>query len=154
MNNLKLASTLLCAMVLLTACAKDPASDLAVSKMTEEQRQAAPFLALNDDKPGTPVKVQPYTARGKYTIVEYYSPYSPESAYFQPRLLNLAQSSNQLAVRTININRPEVQQVDWQSPVLQDHEIRSLPYFVIFDPQQNLRAHGRPAYTQVMQWIR
>lgn len=140
--------------ILLSSCSHQPGDDLAVAKKPASQLQATPYLALNDDRPGTPVDVQQYLVPGKYTIVYYYSPYSSPNDDFRQSLAQLVQARQELAVRTVNVNRPEVQSVDWDSPVVQGARLNALPYFFIFDPKQNLRAHGRPAYEQILQWIR
>lgn len=142
--------------MLATGCGQKSASDdLAVAKMSNEQIQATGYLPLNDDIPGTPVPLQRYLPVGKYTTVVFYSPYDGESAYILQSLAQLTKVRPDIAVRTINVNRPEVQgAVDWQSPVFQGSPVQKLPYIQIYDPRQSLRAQARPAYEQVMQWIR
>ncbi|MBS2005611.1 MAG: hypothetical protein JST01_01130 [Cyanobacteria bacterium SZAS TMP-1] len=141
-------------LLLLTACSHDPADDLAVAKMSVEEAQATNYLPLNDDMPGTSVDARHYLVPGKFTIIEYYSPYDQSCINLAPQLIQLARVNNRVAIRTININRPEVQEVDWQSPVAIDAEIKALPYFVMYDPRKILRAKGRPAYEQVNQLVR
>jgi thiol-disulfide isomerase/thioredoxin len=138
----------------LTACSRKGAGDdLAVAKIPRAQLQATNFLPLNDDKPGTSVDVQRYLVPGKYTIVFFFSRYDPTCQSLEPRLAQLSQVRPDLAVRTINVNRPEAQAVDWESPIVREWQISTLPYVQIYDPHQSLRAQGRPAYTQVTQWV-
>ncbi len=140
--------------VLLTACSQgQPVDDLAVAKIPISEMQATGYLALNADKPGAFVTVQNYLVPGKYTLVHYFSPYDGVSAGLESQLIQLTQVRSDIAVRTVNINRPEVKSIDWQSPALENAGIQKLPYFQIFDPSQNLRAQARPAYEQVSQWI-
>lgn len=148
-----IASMVLLSLWLTFGCSKEQGSDLAVDRLTIEQQQATNFLPLNPDKPGTPVNVLNYLAPGKYTIVAYFSPHDATSVEIEPKLIQLTQSRNDIALRTVNINRPDVQSIDWQSPILVDAEIQTLPYFQIYDPAQALRAQGRPAYEQIKQWI-
>lgn len=138
---------------MLTACANEQGSNLAVDKLTIEQQQATNFLPLNPDSPGTPVEVANYLVPGKYTIVAYFSPRDEKSVEIEPKLIQLTQSRNDIALRTVNINRPEVTSVDWQSPIIVQDEIQTLPFFRIYDPGQSLRAQGRPAFEQINQWI-
>jgi hypothetical protein len=142
------------ALTLLSACSSHNGDELAVAKMPKSQMQATEFLRLNEDKPGTPVDVQHYLVPGKYTIVEYLSPYDGLSVNIEQRLAQLCQVRRDIAVRIVNINRPEVQQVDWESPVIQYARIQKLPFIQIYDPNQSLRAQGRPAYQQVIEWVR
>ncbi len=141
--------------VTLSSCnrAESGESDLEVSRIPTSELQATAFVQLNEDKPGTPVDVRKYLVPGKHTIVGYLSAYDDSSLNIEPRLLKLTEIRKDLAVRIVDINRPEVKAVDWESPIIQDLRIQSLPYFEIYDPAQALRAHGRPAYEQVSQWI-
>jgi hypothetical protein len=143
--------------MLLSACSNDPrdeVDDLAVAKMPKDQVQSTNYLPLNEDKPGTAPRVQRYLVPGKFNIVMYYSPYDGPSMNYAPRLMQLPQVNQNIAVRTVNINRPEIQGVDGESPIVIDMQLHELPYFVIFDPRQNVRAKGRAAFEQVNQLIR
>lgn len=142
------------ALTMMVACSKDEAvEDLAVAKIPVAELQSTGYLPLNADKPGTFVEVEKYLVPGKYTLVAYFSPFDGVYAGLEPRLVQLTQARPDIAVRTVNVNRPEVQGIDWQSPVLGDLGITKLPYFQIFDPAQSLRAQARPAYEQVSQWV-
>ncbi len=145
------------ALMLLSACSNDPrdeVDDLAVAKIPKDQMQSTNYLPLNEDKPGTPPRVQRYLVPGKYNIVMYYSPYDGPSMAYAPRMMQLPQVNQSIAVRTVNINRPEIQGIDWESPIAVDMQLQTLPYFVIFDPRQNMRAKGRAAFEQVNQFMR
>lgn len=146
-------SVLLSTLVLSTACSLQKADDLAVAKIPVDQVQATLYLPLNADKPGMPATVERYLVPGKYTIVAYFSQYDAPSMNVLPRLAQLPGVNNTVAVRTVDINRSGVQGIDWQSPVVQEAGIQTLPYFQIFDPGRNLRAHGRPAQEQIGQWV-
>jgi hypothetical protein len=147
-------SMLLLSLALVSGCSKGGGGDdLAVAKIPRAQLQATNFLPLNEDKPGTPVDVHRYLVPGKYTIVFFFSRYDPTCQNLEPRLAQLSQDRHDLAIRTVNVNRPEAQAVDWESPVVRQWQITTLPYVQIYDPSQSLRAQGRPAYTQVCQWV-
>ena len=149
-------SVTLCTLMLLSACSNDPndvIDDLDVAKMPKEQVQAASFLPLNADKPGENLHVTRYLAKGKYNIVMYYSPYDGLSPSFEAKLKQLLQVRQDIAVRTININRPEIQGVDWESQLALDLQLKNLPYFVIYDPRLIMRAKGRTAFEQVNQFV-
>ncbi len=148
-------SAVLLTLFALSACAeKEVPDDVAVASMPIEKVQTSDFLPLNDDKPGTYVTIQRYFVPGKYNVIQYFSPNDGASAEIIPRLAQLTQARKDIAVRTVNVNRPEVVEgIDWQSPVLENSAVRTLPYFQIYDPSGSLRAQARPAYEQVMQWI-
>ncbi|MBY0552389.1 MAG: hypothetical protein K2W95_34230 [Candidatus Obscuribacterales bacterium] len=138
----------------LTGCSNDlQVEDLAVAKMPVSEMQATNYLPLNADKPGSFVTVQNYLVPGKYTLVQFFSPYDGVSPLIEQQLIQLSQSRQDLAIRTVNVNRPDVQGIDWQSPALQMARVSKLPFYMIFDPARNLRAQSRPAEEQVKQWL-
>ena len=53
----------------------------------------------------------------------------------------------------VDINRPEVHKIDWQSPVAQQYGLQSIPFFKIVGPNGQLIAEGKPARDQVDAWI-
>ena len=137
--------------MLLGACSQAEEDKLAVAKISAQELQNTPFVALNYDIPGTPVTIQRYLVPGKFTIVYFYSPYSEED--FNEALKELVVRDRKLAVRTVNVNREGVEGVDWDSPVVEAARLNSLPYFFIYDLAGSLRAHGRPAHEQIVQWV-
>ncbi len=142
------------ALLMLSACgAKEELDDVAVAKMPREQMVATSFLPLNPDNPGEYVTVERYLVPGKYTVVAFFSQYDGVSPQLIPWLNQLTQVRQDIAVRTIDVNRQGVQGIDWQSSVLNGSGITKLPYFQIYDPTQSLRAQARPAYEQVTQWV-
>lgn len=140
-------------LMFLVACAENPADQLAVARLSPEEIQSTEFLPLNDDLPGFPVDAERYLIPGKFNIVFFYSPYDAESIRLSSGLARLPQIRENIAVRTVNINREGIEQVDWQSPLVQECRINSLPYVRIYEPRLNLRAQGRPALEQLKQWI-
>lgn len=127
--------------------------DLAVATMPIAEVQAADFLMLNEDKPGTPATVERYFVPGKYNIVGYFSAYDDTCVELEKALLQLTQTRKDIAVRIVDINRPGVESIDWQSPVAEEMRLQTLPHFQIFDPSGKLRAQGRPALEQVRAWV-
>ncbi len=55
-----------------------------------------------------------------------------------PELERLANDSDQIAVRKINI-------IDWTTPVVQQHRVTELPFFLLFDTHGELLASGDDA---------
>jgi thiol-disulfide isomerase/thioredoxin len=90
---------------------------------------------------------------GKVTLVEFTSPYCGPCLSLAPLLEQLSAKRPDLAIKKININRPEVKTIDWRSPVAQQYGIRSVPYIVIFDSKGKVMAQGRPAMQQLSGWL-
>ncbi len=102
---------------------------------------------------GERVELEKYIPEGKTTIVDFYSEYCPPCRALSPRLEKLAQSRPDIFIIKVDINRPGVQGIDWQSPVAQQFQLRSIPHIRIYGPDKQLQIEGREAYMQLLQWI-
>ena len=77
-------------LISLTACSPGtPVDDVAVAKMPLGEMQATSYLPLNPDKPGTPVTIQNYLVPGKFTLVQFFSPYDGISPGLEAQLIRL-----------------------------------------------------------------
>jgi thiol-disulfide isomerase/thioredoxin len=121
---------------------------------------SAPGLARavqegNAGQEGSALALQTLPVKGKITLVDCYSPYCPPCLRLAPLMEELAQKRRDLEIIKLNINRPEVLgRIDWQSPLAKQLGLRSIPHFLIFDPQGRLTAQGFEARRQVLDWLR
>jgi len=58
-----------------------------------------------------------------------------------------------IIVRSFNVNRKGVDGIDWESPLVAEYRIRSLPYLEIFNEKGVLIAEGNSAKKQVIDAI-
>lgn len=107
----------------------------------------------NRGNTGQPLDVKSLVVRGKTTVVDFYSPFCPPCMYLAPLLARLGESRPEMSIQRVNINRPEVNGIDWRSPLAQQYQIRSVPYFMIFNPRGQLLAQGREAFEMVQRWL-
>jgi thiol-disulfide isomerase/thioredoxin len=106
---------------------------------------------------GQEVKLEEFLVPGKVTLFIFTSEYCPPCrAYAEPLLLLHEQRTN-VAVVKVDINRSEVHQIDWQSPVAKEFDLHSIPHFRIFGPDGKMIADdnddSRAARAMVDQWI-
>ena len=142
---MKLLPTLLCS-VLLTG------STLAEQNHT---KGAEPLRIAH----GEMVNLTDYLVPGKTTVFDFTSEYcGPCRAYEQPLHL-LHQKRADIAVVKVDINRPGLTKIDWQSPVARQYGMSSIPHFKVFGPDGQLIAEdqphpgGHPARHLVDGWI-
>lgn len=107
----------------------------------------------NAVNPGHTLDLQSLAVTGKTTLIDIYSPFCPPCLALAPLIEKLAANRPDLAIKRVNINRQEVQEIDWRSPLAQQYKIRQVPYFMIFDPQGQLVAEGQGAIPQVESWL-
>lgn len=116
--------------------------------------QAGSVEEVNWGRGGETLELNTLPVFGRTTLVDFYSPFCPPCVQVAPLLEELGQRRADLVIKKININRPQVQGIDWKSPLAQQHQIRSVPHFLIFNPQGKLVARGQTAMNQVISWLR
>jgi thiol-disulfide isomerase/thioredoxin len=107
----------------------------------------------NRGSAGQALEVKSLAVKGKTTLIDFHSPFCPPCVKLAPLLAKLAAKRPDLAVKKVNINRPEVNGIDWHSPLAEQYLIRSVPYFMIFSPDGKLRSEGHEAFKTVKRWL-
>ncbi|MBM4285301.1 MAG: thioredoxin family protein [Deltaproteobacteria bacterium] len=106
----------------------------------------------NVGREGQETDVKKLVAKGQYTLLDFWSPYCGPCLQIAPILVKMADKKRDLVVVKLNINRPDVQGIDWKSPLAQQYKLRSIPHLVIFDKKGKQMAAGRPAFDLFVKW--
>lgn len=108
---------------------------------------------INKDKPGEEIDVTPFLAKGKTTVVDFYSEYCGPCVRIAPLLKKLDEKRDDIVVIKIDINRPGVSRIDWQSPAAAQYNLKSIPHFKIYGTSGDLEDEGNNAYKRVGQLL-
>lgn len=100
---------------------------------------------MNRGKEGQVFTVTDYLSKGKTNLVEFSSPACPSCQALKSKLVALAQKDPSLVVNQVVIDRPGSAGIDWQSPLARQYELRSVPYFKVYDGAGKLLAEGEAA---------
>lgn len=118
------------------------------------QSYAGAVQEANAGRGGQPLELNKLPVKGKITVVDFFSQYCPPCMRLGPLLEQLAQKRSDLAIKKVDIQRPEVSgKIDWQSPLAQQLELHSIPHFMIFDERGKLSSQGQEAMKQVIGWL-
>jgi thiol-disulfide isomerase/thioredoxin len=121
--------------------------------------------AASKDKPAKPqhishgekVNLQDYVVPGKTTVFDFYSDYCPPCVRIAPELEKLHAKRADIVVIKVDINRPGVKGIDWESAVAKQHVKGGIPHFKIFGPDGKLIAEDGPtmrrAADMVGRWL-
>jgi len=115
---------------------------------------AGPVVDGNQGREGQALEIKSLLARGKYTLVDFWSPYCEPCLKIAPIMKKLAATRADLQVVKLNINRPGTTGIDWKSPLAQQYNLRSIPHLVIFDKKGKQMAAGRPAFDLFVEWAK
>ncbi|MCX5892648.1 MAG: thioredoxin family protein [Deltaproteobacteria bacterium] len=118
------------------------------------QSYAGAVQEANAGRGGQPIDLKSLPVKGKITVVDFFSQYCPPCMQLAPLLEQLAQKRSDLAIKKVNIQRPEFSGgIDFRSPLGQQLGLRSIPHFMIFDKGGKLTVEGKEAYKQVLGWL-
>jgi len=102
---------------------------------------------------GMEVKLEDYVVPGKKTVFDFTSDYCPPCRAIAPYLDRMHEKRDDIAVVKVDINRPGVKRIDWESPVAKQHGLRSVPYFKVYGPDGQVMAEGNAARSLVGEWL-
>ena len=102
---------------------------------------------------GKQVKLADYLVPGKTTVFDFTSEYCPPCRAIAPMMEKVHMTRADIAVVKVDINRPGVKVIDFESPVARQYRLPSIPYFKIFGPDGKLRAEGDEARKIVIGWF-
>jgi thiol-disulfide isomerase/thioredoxin len=112
-----------------------------------------PDLApLEAAAPGESVELAAYVVPGKTTLFEFYSRRCAHSAEMAPVMQFLAEQRGDLAIRQVDIDRADAEEIDFDSPIAEQYEVHATPSFRIYDADGALIASGSAAKDIVRQW--
>jgi len=103
---------------------------------------------------GQEIKLEDYLVSGKTTVFDFYSQYCPPCRALAPYLEMLHKTHDDISVVVVEINRPGVQRIDWESPVAKEYQLSSIPYLRIYDAEGRLAVDGDEARTKIDDWLK
>ncbi|MBA3850144.1 MAG: hypothetical protein C0502_09140 [Opitutus sp.] len=105
---------------------------------------------------GERIELADYLVPGKTVIFDFTSQYCPPCRMYDEPLKALHQKRADIAVVKVDVNRPGVKKIDWDSPVAKQYGMNSIPRFKIFGPDGKLLAEdigdNKPARRLVNEW--
>jgi len=125
---------------------------------TPDASQAADGVSLRTDavtthSPGQAIDIERLVVSGQTTVFDFYSDGCPPCRRISPRLAELDRRRDDVVVRKIDINRPGINGIDWQSPVVAQYGIRSIPHFILYDPAGRRSHEGPDATREVLRLL-
>ncbi|MBM4287167.1 MAG: thioredoxin family protein [Deltaproteobacteria bacterium] len=115
---------------------------------------AGQFFEANAGQGGQRINISTLAVKGQITLIEFSSPFCPPCVRLAPRLEQLAQRSNNLVIIRLDINRPGFKGIDWKSPLAVQYNLKTVPYFVIYNQKKEKVAQGDKAMDHVEKWLR
>ena len=132
--NRRLLAAALTALVALSAVVVSSASAAATAA-----------AAIKGPKPahvakGQPVNLTDYLVPGKTVVFDFYSDYCPPCVQVAPLLDELHRTNANVVVVKVDINRPGVKRIDFDSPVAKQYRLPAVPHFKVYGPDGKLKA--------------
>ena len=93
---------------------------------------------------GQPVKLTDYLVPGKTVVFDFYSDFCGPCVQVAPALEKLHQTKPDVVVVKVDINRPGIKGIDWDSPVVRQYKVQAVPHFKVYGPDGKLKAEDGP----------
>lgn len=106
----------------------------------------------NAGKGGQPIDVKKFVKPGQTTIIDFYSNSCPPCMALAPKLSAMAAKRPNTQVVKLNIDRPNAQGIDFDSPLAKQYNLRGIPALMVFDESGKLKAEGPEALRMVLGW--
>ncbi len=107
---------------------------------------------------GASVKLTDYLIPGKTVVFDFYSDYCGPCVQVAPALEKLHKTRADIVVVKVDINRPGIKGIDWQSPVAQQYGLHSIPHFKVYGPNGKILAEdgegSQKARQMVLGWLK
>ncbi len=104
-----------------------------------------PLAAVMEITRGQQVELLDFVEPGYYTVFDFYSEYCPPCVALKPTVEELAEVSDEIVLRVVNINREGHKGIDWKSPVAVQYGMNSIPHFKVYDKDGTLMLEGNAA---------
>jgi len=112
---------------------------------------STPAVAIaNIDAPGQPTDITQYVVPRHVTMIVFYSNNCPTCRSMDRTLRTLVERRPRTVLRYVDIDRPKMSSIDFQSPLARQYGITRVPTFVVYD-QMGQRLPGGTAI--VSEWI-
>lgn len=132
------------------SCKIEPTDEVKIGPETGNEPAELKILEITR---GEEVDIKAYLVQGKTTIVDFFSPFCPPCMKLKPHIEAMVESSEDMALRLININRDGVKGIDWTAPVVAQYGISGVPHFKIYGSTGDLVAEGDDAYQKIYELI-
>ena len=92
---------------------------------------------------GQTVVLTDFLVPGKTVVFDFTSKFcGPCQGYNEPLKLLHAKRAD-IVVVEVDINRPDIRGIDWESPVAQQYGLHSIPHFKVYSPAGRLLAEDK-----------
>ncbi|NLO05032.1 MAG: thioredoxin family protein [candidate division WS1 bacterium] len=127
--------------------------EMADTARKRSQNVLSPSEDLRVVSQGERVELTDYLVPGQTMIVDFYSEYCPPCVQIGPYIERLAEQRDDIILLKVDINRPDVQGIDWESPVARQYSLSGIPFFMVYGPDGELQAQGTQAREMIFGWL-
>lgn len=92
-----------------------------------------PAVPMIEIAHGEEFELEDYIVPGKINIFNFFSEFCGPCNAIKPKVMALNEGNPDVNIIRVNVNRPGFQGIDWNSPVVKQYKLRSIPYFIIIE---------------------
>ena len=108
------------------------------------------YIYINSDNPGQMISINDYIQNGYINIFDLYSKYCGPCEIIGEKLKKLLDKRKDIVVNKVDIDRPNSNGIDFESPIAKQYGIEYIPHFYIYYPDTKKWITGEEASIEVM----
>lgn len=114
---------------------------------------AGRVIHSNDSNPGSAIELQKFLSKNESTLLFIHSPHCGPCKRISPKIDSLAKKKSDLHIVDVLLDSKKEHGIGWDSAAAKQFNIHSVPQFMIYDKNGQLRESGEKAEDQVDAWL-
>jgi thioredoxin-related protein len=127
-------------------------SVLLIFIMIEARVAVAQERFWNNSSPGQRFEITDNLDRERVTIVVFHSDRSSACLNFKKKLAELVSQDASFKVGYLDIDRDDAKDIDWNSPLSRQYNLRSVPYVVVYQGKTKLNEGHKAREFLLKRW--
>lgn len=114
---------------------------------------AGGVIHANENDPGSAIDLQKYLSKSESTLLFIHSPHCGPCRRISPKIDALAKKKPDLKVVDVILDSKKAHGIGWDSAAAKQFNIHSVPQFMVYDKNGQLRMSGDKAEDEVDAWL-
>ena len=124
-------------------------ADRRLESIVDSLTTASGARMLPEISHGQSIEINDVVAKDKPSLLYFGSPYCGPCMEHLPLIERLAGGQDEYHVVFVNVNRPDVEEIDWQSPVCKQFGLENLPTLKFYSPDGTVLAEDDAAIEKI-----
>ena len=114
---------------------------------------AGGVVHANENDPGSAIDLKKYLSKNESTLLFIHSPHCGPCRRISPKIDALAKKKADLKIVDVILDSKKAHGIGWDSAAAKQFDIHSVPQFIVYDKNGQLKMSGDKAEDEVDAWL-